>query len=72
MIDLMLHLSLKRCIVYLYVYISLCGYAHGHAVVHRGQKRVLAPLKLELQDTGSYQMWVLGTKLQPSMRAARS
>lgn len=68
----MLHPSLKRFVIYLYVYISLCGYVHGHAVVQRGQKRVLTPLELELQDTGSYQMCVLGTKLQASIRAASS
>lgn len=47
-------------------------FVHEHAIVHRGQKRVLDSLELELQDVGSCQMGVLGTKLQISISAAGS
>lgn len=39
------------------------------AGAHRGEKRVLDPLELDLQATVSYPTWVLGTKLGSSAKA---
>lgn len=41
---------------------------HMHADAHRGQKELLDPLKLELQEVGSNLRWVLGTEPRPSER----
>lgn len=39
-------------------------------VYHRGQKRVLDPLELELRVLANWLMWVLGTEPRSSVRAA--
>lgn len=37
--------------------------------VHRGQKRELGPLEMELQVLVRLQVWVLGSNVRPSARA---
>lgn len=37
---------------------------------HRGQKRLLIPLELELQAVMSLPLWMFGTKLWSSVRTA--
>lgn len=45
-------------------HVCKCKCAHG------GQKREMYPLELELQVCMSHSRWVLGTKLQTSVRVA--
>ena len=48
-----------------------CVYEHVNAAVHRSQRPEASdPLELKLQLAVSCQMWVLGTELRPSARAA--
>lgn len=49
------------------VFVSMCQVWAGP---HRGQKRALDPLKLELHTVVSHTVWVLETKLWSSVRAA--
>lgn len=54
------------------VSVSLCYFHVPVCSAHRGQKRALDSLELELHVVVSYQMWLLGTELVSSGRAARA
>lgn len=53
----------------MFMYVSVCRNMHVSADIHKGQKRALYPLGLELQLVLSHLMWVLGTKSRSSVRA---
>lgn len=48
----------------LYVCVHLCGYVHISASACRGQKKVLDPLKLELQVVVKHSTWMLRTEFR--------
>lgn len=50
-----------------FVSVGVCAY---ECSFHRGQKRMLGPLELELQVFVRHPMWVLGTKLCKSNRCS--
>ena len=47
-------------------------YVYAYRVTLGGQKRPSDPLELELQVAVSHLVWVLGTKLGSSVRAAKT
>lgn len=57
--------------LYLFLFVYVCVYIDTYTIcsAHRGQKRVLQFLKLELQVVMSQLTWMLGTKLSSSGRA---
>ena len=46
---------------YMYLYVSVCEYAHVDAGTQGGKKKASDPLELKLQAVVSHLMWVLGT-----------